>query len=94
MTGAWVLVAYSFLPSKKKMKSKLRFCGKRTSEGRVWRQLPESSVLRSRRRLGGGESGGGSGGDKYIYRAVAILAKMAYRLSVQCSKAIRRVMPL
>ena len=76
------------------MKSKLRFRGKRTPEGRVWRQLPEGSVLSSRRRLGGGERGGGSGGDKDVYQAVELLAKMAYRLSVRCSKAIRRVMSL
>ena len=37
-----------------------------------------------------GVRGGRSGRDKHIYRAVLVLAKMAYRLLVQYSKAVKK----
>jgi len=42
------------------------------------------------RRLGRGEKRGGGGGDNHVYRAVAVLVEMVYRLLVRFSKAVRR----
>ena len=81
MTDMCTPIAYDFLlPWKKEIK--LYYNGRLTPEGKGRWQLPQGSVLSCREKVRRGRGEGGNGSDKRASRAVAALAKMAYRLSV------------
>lgn len=52
-------------------------------------KLPQGSVLRD----GGAGWAEGGGGDKQIYRVVAVIAGAVHRLSIRYRKAARGAMP-